>query len=113
MADATNLRGVNDVRTALSARLRAAPAQKGTVHRGLYLLGTEKQRLEKEITRLERQQRRVEQRLKETLEAIAKMQEKTQAEIQGSETAPDAGARNKRAAAPKRTGQWSTMPVEY
>ena len=114
MADARKkLRGVGDVRTALSTRVRATPPQKATVHRDLYLRGTEKVRLENEIARLEQQQGRVKEHLAETIRAIARLQQEAQMEIQALETPPDPETGNRRAPVPEREGQWNTMPVEY
>jgi len=114
MGDVTSLKGIGDVRTALSTRLHSKPAQKGTAHRDLYLLGKEKEREEKEIARLERQQRRVKEHLAETVQIIARLQQEAQTEDQVLEIAPDPAAGNRRARAPEYTRrQWKTMPLEY
>lgn len=110
------LRGVGDVRTALSTRVHAAPPQKGTTYRDLYLRGTEKMRLENEIARLEQQQGRVQKRLAETIEAIAKLQQEAESQVPDRGTGlTDAatGKTGRRAPVPEREGQWNTMPLEY
>lgn len=117
MAGVTNLRGLKDVRSSLSARLQSKPAQKGTAYRDMYLLSKEKERLETELTRLERQQKRIVERRREILETIAKLQLEAQAEnespaafisILGGEprtpTTPQVG---------NGTQRWKTMPLDY
>lgn len=115
MEDRKEVRGVGDIRTALSGRIRSTPAQKGTTHRDLYLLGEVRGRLEQEIWRLRRQQRRVEARLAEAVRAIARLcQEVEQADRSASAAAaPVPGEPAPGPAAEDRGRRWRKITLGY
>ena len=72
MGDVDGYRGLGHLRTAVTAHLSSKPTQKGIDHLELFLLGREKQRLAKELARLELRQRRIHQRLAEIHRAVEK-----------------------------------------
>ena len=115
MGDVTELKGLGDIRTALSSRLHSKPAQKGTAHRDLYILGNEKRRLEKELVRLERQQKRVQEHLAETVQEIAKLQQEAQLEDSSQEASTIPVTRERQSARPPDYSQrrWKKMTVDY
>ena len=115
MGDVTELRGLGDMRTALSTRLHSKPAQKGTAHRDLYILGNEKKRLEKELVRLERQQRRVQEHLAETVQEIAKLQHEAQLEDSSQAASTISVTRERQSAAPPDYSRrrWKKMTLDY
>lgn len=115
MAGIKDFKGLGDLRTSLSARVRSMPKQKGTAHRDMYLLSKEKERLEDELTRLERLQKRVGDRLKETVEIIVKLHQEALADeaYQGAFTpTPSVEVRTP---PPRLSGdaQWKTIPLDY
>ncbi|MBI3974693.1 MAG: hypothetical protein HY332_25740 [Chloroflexi bacterium] len=73
----TTARGLGDLRTAISHRVRATPPLKGTTYLEMYLLDNERQRLEAELGRLNHRRDRIDERLGEIgdklrgLEAVA------------------------------------------
>jgi len=115
MAGVTELKGLGNIRTALSTRLHAKPAQKGTAHRDLYILGNEKKRLEKEVTRLERQQKRVREHLAEVCQAIEGLEKEAQLEGSSQMGSIDlAGGKKEPAPASQYSQrQWKKMTFEY
>ena len=114
MRNVTDLKGLGDIKTALSTRTHSKPAQKGTAHRDLYLLVKEKERLERELVQLERKQKRVQKHLAEILQTIAKLQQEAQIEDVSLETSADPGDGNTRTATPEyMCRQWKTMSLNY
>jgi hypothetical protein len=73
MRSVTDARGLGDLRTAITSRIHAKPPRKGTAHLDLYLLDMERQRLEKELARLERRRERIQGHLAEIAKAMAKL----------------------------------------
>ena len=115
MADVTELKGLGNIRTALSTRLHAKPAQKGTAHRDLYILGNEKRRMEKEVVRLERQQKRVREHLAEVCQAIEELEKKAQLEGSSQMGSIDLAGGKKEPAPASQYSQrrWKKMTFEY
>ncbi|MDP2951735.1 MAG: hypothetical protein Q8O76_00275 [Chloroflexota bacterium] len=110
MKDVTSARGLSNLRTATTTRLHTKPPQKGTEHLDLYLLGKEQQRLEQELSGLERRQRRIQAHLAEIRKAMAKLEEEAHQEGPSAPQAPPGGnppARDYR----QRT--WKTMSLDY
>lgn len=115
MKDVTSAKGLSDLRTALTTRVRAKPPQKGTAHLDLYLLGKEKQRLEKELAGLEQRQRRIQAHLAEIRQEIATLEQETERERSSKDPSADLGAGGKQPAPASQYGQrpWKKMTVDY
>jgi hypothetical protein len=115
MKDVTSAKGVSDLRTALTTRVHAKPPQKGTAHLDLYLLSKEKQRLEKELVRLERQQRRVQEHLAGTVQEIAKLQQEAQLEDSSQEASTIPVTRERQSGPPPDYSRrpWKKMTLDY
>ena len=115
MGDVTELKGLGNIRTALSTRLHSKPAQKGTAHRDLYILGNEKKRLEKEVVRLERQQKRVQEHLAEVCQTIKELEKEAQREesSQGASTDVAGGEKQPAPASQYSRRRWKKMTLDY
>ena len=115
MRDVTELKGLGNIRTALSTRLHAKPAQKGTAHRDLYILGNEKRRMEKEVVRLERQQKRVREHLAEVCQAIEELEKEAQLEGSSQMGSIDlaGGKKGPPPASQYNQRRWKKMTLEY
>ena len=115
MGDVTELKGLGNIRTALSTRLHAKPAQKGTAHRDLYIIGNEKKRLEKEVTRLERQHKRVRDHLVEVCQAIEELEKEAQLEGSSQMGSIDLAGGKKEPPPASQYSQrrWKKMTLDY
>ena len=115
MKDVTSAKGLSDLRTAITTRVHAKPPQKGTAHLDLYLLGKEKQRLEKELARLEQRQRRIQVHLAEIRQAMATLEHETEQGRSSEDPSVDIGAGEKQPALASQYGQrrWKKMTVDY
>ena len=115
MKDVNSAKGLSDLRTSLTTRVHAKPPQKGTAHLDLYLLGKEKQRLEKELARLEQRQRRIQAHLTEIRQAMAILEQETEQERSSEDPSTDIEARKKQPAPASQHGQrrWKKMTINY
>jgi len=115
MRDVTNAKGLNDLRTALTTRVHAKPPQKGTAHLDLYLLGKEKQRLEKELARLEQRQRRIQVHLAEIRQAMATLEQEAERERSPDNPSTDLAGGKREPAPASQYGRrrWKKMTVDY
>ena len=115
MKDVTTAKGLNDLRTVLSSHVHSKPAQKGTAHLDLYLLSKEKQRLEKELGRLEQQQRRIRERLADICQAMGMFEKEAERERSSEEASTELGAGGKQPAPASQYSQrpWKKMPFDY
>jgi len=115
MKDVTSAKGLSDLRTALTTRVHAKPPQKGTAHLDLYLLGKEKQRLEKELVRLEQRQRRIQVHLTEIRQEMTIREQETERERLSVDPSMNIEAREKQPAPASQHGQrrWKKMTVDY
>ncbi|MFQ5875671.1 MAG: hypothetical protein ACE5JL_17985, partial [Dehalococcoidia bacterium] len=86
MGNSTDIKRVGDMRTPVNARLRSKPDQRGISHRNISFLEEEREKLEKELSRLERRTRRVQASLAETLDTINKLRWQAEAEDASGET---------------------------
>jgi len=117
MGKVRELRGLGDVRTALGSRLHCKPA-KGTAWRSpylnLHLLDNEKERLEKELLRLERQQKRVREHLAEVLETIRALEKEAQ-EKSSREASTDVATEHRQPAPASQYSErrWKRMTLDY
>ena len=76
MGDVTELKGLNDLKTATTIHLRSMPHHEGMEYLELYLASNEKKRLAKLAQTWERQQRRTQARRTQVIQSIAKLEEK-------------------------------------
>lgn len=115
MGDVKEHKGLGDIRTATSTRLHSKPAQKGTAHRDLYLLGKERERLEKEIVRLEWQKKRVEEHLVEVRKTMEKLEEEAEQERLSEESSTEFRPRGNQPAPLVKYSQRALkkMPFDY
>ncbi|MBI2304656.1 MAG: hypothetical protein HYU86_07925 [Chloroflexi bacterium] len=112
MRDVTNTKSLNDLRTATTHHIASKPPRKGTTYLDLYALSMEKQRLEKELSRMEHRGKRIHERLGEIRKAMSKLDEAGQREremenaktAQEGQTVTNAGPQER---------QWKKMTVEY
>ncbi len=81
MKDVTSAKGLSELRTAITSRVHAKPARKGTAHLDLYLLSMEKQRLETELARLEQRRRHIHEHLVEINQAMSALEEEAKKEL--------------------------------
>lgn len=80
MRDFVRARGLSDIRTATTIRIHAKPRQKGTTHLDLFLLGKEKQKLNRELALLKERARCIQQHLAEIEIAITRLEFETKQE---------------------------------
>ena len=115
MKDATELKGLGDLRTAITTHVRSKPSQEGTEYLDLYLASKEKKRLAKLTQTWEKQKTRAQGRHAAVNESIAKLEEKV-----GLERSADADSLTEPAAGDGQTPapdytrrQWKTMSLDY
>lgn len=114
MPGVTDAKGLPNLRTATTQRIRARPPQRGTAHLDMYLLSKEKERLEQELAHLEKRRERLQRHMAEIvgqlleLRRVAQQEEKVQLTegVDGTAIPPEK---------PPREDQprWKTMPLEY
>lgn len=111
---ATDLKGLRDVRTAISTRSRAASRHKGTPYLEVLSLGMEKLRLETERARLTKRQGRIETQLGEIGhllgERLAEVQKDSPETDFAGKTGAEQRAREGRRSVPPNV---RTMTVQY
>jgi len=114
MKDVTNAKGLGDLRTATTHHIPSKPPRHGTTYLDLYSLSMEKQRLEKELSRLEQRQKRICERLGEVQRAMEKLANAAQAEKEARNSLTEPGAFSQ-LGANERPGerQWKKMTVNY
>jgi len=69
----SQVKGLRDVRTTISTQVRACPRTKGSTYLEVYRLDKEKQRLEMVLLAMAKQQQRINRRLGEIREAVARL----------------------------------------
>lgn len=116
MKDVTDAKGLRQLHTATTRRLRAKPPQQGTAHLEMYLLSKEKQRLEQELAHLDQRREGIHRRVTEILEEVTRLQQVAQQEDAGGvsdgsqlQTPASPGQPSPEQAQPG----WKTMPLEY
>ena len=116
MKTVTDVKGLSNLGTATTKRIRARPPQGGTAHLEMYLLSKEKQRLGQELAHLDQRRERIHRRLNEILKEITRLQQLAQEGEAGGasdgaqlETSDVPGQPSARQAQPP----WQTMPLEY
>ena len=108
-------KGLCDLRTATSHHITSLPPLKGTAHLDLYLLDRERQRLERELSRMEMRRRRINSLLEEIRKKMERLNESA---LQGHgllNSHSTERAAGKQGAPAKRDGhgKWKRMAVEY
>lgn len=114
MKGVTEIKSVGDIRTATSHHIASKPPQKGTTYLDLYLLDREKQRLEKGLSRLEVQKKRIHERLGEIQRAIEKLDEAAQREHAARRSSAKPTA-DQQVASSQQLGRrrWKKMTLDY
>lgn len=116
MKDVTDAKGLRQLHTATTRRLRAKPPQQGTAHLEMYLLSKEKQRLEQEMAHLDQRRESIHRRVTEILEDFTRLQQVAQQDEAGGVSdgshlqTPASPAQPSPGQAERR---WKTMPLEY
>lgn len=108
MRGVSHLKGVSDIRTAISAHYRSTSRTKGTPYLEIMSFGMESLRLQEEVARLDKRSDRVRRRLSEIHGLINKAID----EVQHAGAAGDESRMIKKTAGPDDVG-WRTMKVEY
>lgn len=103
----SHIRGVADIRTAISAHYRSTSRHDATPYLEIMALGLEKLRLEKDLEWLGRREERIRKRLSE----IKALKEITIRQVQ--EDDPTGPGVPKHGEPPRTRGPWRTMAVEY
>ncbi len=115
MGDITELKGLNDLRTATTTHLHSIPHHEGTEYLELYLASNEKKRLAKLTKTWERQQRRTQARRAAVIQSIAKLEKKVGLENNiGPDPLAEPVAGDWQPPAPDYTRRrWKKMTVDY
>lgn len=109
MKGVSHLKGVSDIRTAISAHYRNTSRQKGTPYLEIMSFGMESLRLQEEAARLDKRRQRVGRRLSEIQGLIGKAID----EVEGHASAPGDESRTREPAAGPDDVRWQKMKVEY
>lgn len=115
MRSVTQLKSLGDLRTTISTHARSTPRNKGSSYLEIYLLDTERQRLETELDMLAKRQRRIEGRLGEIQVAKEKMLSRGQQKV-ADDTGPlgsTAGENRTPESCNSNSGKWRKMTIEY
>lgn len=115
-----HMKGVQDIGTGLSRRMRAIPKRENHYYLDLYLLQKERDRLSQEAASISKRRRRVSQRLAVIREEMAEKEQKASESINSpARPARVAGGRSK--APPKsrsktneyKEEEWKRMSINY
>lgn len=116
MRTVTDVKGLSNLGTATTKRIRARPPQGGTAHIEMYLLSKEKQRLGQELAHLDQRRDRIHRRVDQIREEIARLQQLAQEDdADGAST----GGPPKRSTMPGQSSpgpaqrRWRTMRLDY
>lgn len=114
MKDVTSAKGLSDLRTATTHHVPSKPPRKGTTYLDLYSLSMEKQRLEKELSRLEHRKKRVSERLGELQRAMERLDQTAQQERAALMSSAKLGGEQQMASSEQPGGRrWKKMAVDY
>ena len=115
MKGVVDVKGLPDIRTALSTRSRSASRHKGTPYLEILSLGMQKLRLSSEQERLAERAERVDARLEEIRTSLQK-----RLDLVGEESPPATNPRPRPAGIPRSAEQgqaksrpWKTVTVDY
>ena len=109
MRGVNDLKGVGDIRTALSAHLHGTSRHKGTLGEELVAFERDKLRLERELEVLAKRLGRTRRHLDEANKAIETRVSQIRAEESPASPSPGATGQEN----PGGGGPWRTMKVEY
>jgi predicted nucleic acid-binding Zn-ribbon protein len=116
MKTVTDVKGLSNLGTATTKRIRARPPQGGTAHLEMYLLSKEKQRLEEELAHLDQRRDRIHRRLDQIRDEITRLQQLAQ-EDENSEMSKGPGvegtAKPSKSSGRQAQPRWKTIPLEY
>ncbi len=110
------VKGLRNLKTAITKRVHNKPPQSGTSHLNMYLLSKEKQRLEQELAYLSERREIILGRIGEIREALIKLKAVAQWEEEvGMADGVGIEARAIPSEPPQEQApnQWKTMTIEY
>jgi len=115
MKTVTDAKGLTNIGTATTRRLKTKPPQRGTSHLEMYLLSKEKERLEQELDHLDKRRTRIHGRVAAVVEELSSLAEVAMRE--GTGRVAEAAVRptgKPAASSPEQEGhRWNTMALEY
>lgn len=109
MKSVSDLKGLADMRTALSTHLRSRSRDKGTPYQEIFSFGMEGLRLERELELGTKRQSRVKRRLGE----VRKVIEARMGQVRGTDPRPGLPPVEAGSDEPPSSHPWQTMTVEY
>ncbi len=107
MRSVSHMKGVADIRTAVSGHCRSASRHQGTPFLEIMALGMEKLRLEREVEGFAKREERIRKRLAE----IRVLTESRIGQVQKDD--PPGPEAPRHVEQPRAGGPWRTMAVEY
>ncbi|MFH1560622.1 MAG: hypothetical protein ABID84_04350 [Chloroflexota bacterium] len=116
MKGVTETKGLQNLKTATTQRIRTKPPQRGTAHLDMYLLSKEKQRLEQELAHLDKRRARIQSHIAEVVDQLLRLRVVAQQEETGEMSeGPGVEGTIKPAMSSARQAQprWKTMRLEY
>ncbi len=117
MKGAINYKGLKNLNTATTKRIRSRPPVQSTSYLDMYLLGKDKDLVDQQLAHLEERRERLRKRLKGILEELEKFRQKAgqqDAAAISDATGIDAAANPLAKPLPKSAKpRWKTMPLEY
>lgn len=113
MKDVTSAKGLGELRTATTHHIASKPPRKGTAYLDLYSISMERARLENELSRLEKRQRRLYERLGEIQRAMDKLNEAAQRERMDKSSLAKPAIGQQTAASEQPGRQWKKIAFEY
>ncbi|MFH1141567.1 MAG: hypothetical protein V1724_07930 [Chloroflexota bacterium] len=115
MKGVVDVKGLPDIRTALSTRSRSASRHRGTPYLEILSLGMQKLRLSSEIERLTERLERTDSKLEEIRDSLQKRLVMVAEEsLPGSNSQPrPAGIPRSTEQGPARSRPWKTVTVDY
>jgi len=114
----SDLKGVQDIKTGISKRVRSMPRRDDRYYLDLYLLQKEQERLKKEVGWVDKRGKRVQERTADVQQEIAAQEEKALEEmsiLQGSLPDPPSQPKDKEEAQSDKhkRKKWTTMTLDY
>ncbi len=113
MRSVTQLKSLGDMRTIISTHTRSVPRHKGSNYLDILSLGMEKQRLEAELERLGKRQRRIQGRLSEIRAVMEELLSKVGNESPCGLPTPVADEKPAIGGNGSDSEKWRKMIIEY
>ncbi len=114
MKEIVRAKGLDELRTGTTHHIAAKPPRKGTTYLDLFALSMERQRLEQELTGIERRRKRIFSRLGDAQGAMDKLVNAVQKEKAVGNSLAESGAAQRVALSEESLGQqWKKMTVSY